>query len=138
MRDLKEEFDRRGITVVVVSFAPPSRLADYREQQQWPFRLLSDPGRDAYRAFGLKRFSWFRLLAPATLGFYWRRWREAELPRFERSEDVFQGGGDFLLDRAGNVLFAHRSREPADRPPARRILEAFDQVASRFERGGSL
>jgi hypothetical protein len=42
-------------------------------------------------------------------------------------EDIYQGGGDFLLDRAGNILFAHRSEDPADRPPVEKLLEVIDR-----------
>jgi hypothetical protein len=45
-------------------------------------------------------------------------------------EDIYQAGGDFLLDRDGNILFAHRSQDPADRPAATRLLEAIDSIVS--------
>jgi hypothetical protein len=45
-------------------------------------------------------------------------------------DDIYQAGGDFLLDSAGRVLFAHRSRDPADRPAVSRLLHAVDQAES--------
>jgi hypothetical protein len=44
-------------------------------------------------------------------------------------DDIYQSGGDFLLDREGNLLFAHRSQDPADRPAAAKLLEAIDSIA---------
>jgi hypothetical protein len=43
-------------------------------------------------------------------------------------DDIYQAGGDFLLDRDGNILFAHRSQDPSDRPSASRLLEVIDQL----------
>lgn len=46
-------------------------------------------------------------------------------------DDYYQAGGDFLVDRDGNILFAYRSREPSDRPTAAMLLS---QVAGIRER----
>jgi peroxiredoxin len=67
VKSVKAEFDRRGVTIVVISFAEPEKLAPYQERHQWPFIMLADPKRIAYQAFGLKRLSWFRVFAASTL-----------------------------------------------------------------------
>jgi hypothetical protein len=38
-------------------------------------------------------------------------------------DDYYQAGGDFLVDREGNVLFAYRSHNPSDRPSVDQLLE---------------
>ena len=43
-------------------------------------------------------------------------------------DDIYQSGGDFLLDRDGKILFAHRSQNPSDRPSASRLLQVIDQL----------
>jgi len=45
-----------------------------------------------------------------------------------RGRRYYQSGGDFLVDRSGNILFAHRSQDPADRPAAAKLLEAIDRL----------
>ena len=126
MRAFKSEFDRRGIAVVVVSFAEPGKLAPYQEIHQWPFTMLADPDRKLYQAFALKRLSWFRVFSPATLKLYLKLYRRG-LPQHDYGkEDIYQAGGDFLIDRDGQVFFAHRSEDPADRPTMGRLLKAFD------------
>jgi hypothetical protein len=45
-------------------------------------------------------------------------------------DDYYQAGGDFLIDHEGNILFAHRSQNPADRPPIEKLLEAIDRTFS--------
>jgi peroxiredoxin len=128
VKSLKNEFDRRGVTVAVVSFAEPAKLVPYQEHHQWPFTILADPQRVAYRKFALKRLSWLELFSPATLRLYWKLLREG-LKRVDYGkEDIYQSGGDFLLDRDGNILFAHRSQNPSDRPSASRLLQVIDEL----------
>ena len=127
MKTSKSEFDRRGFAIVVVSFAPPEKLAQYQAHVQWPFPVLADPERKAYAAFALERLSWFRVFSPATLKLYVKLFRKGLRRQDYGKEDVYQSGGDFLLDRQGNILFAHRSVDPADRPSVSTLLKAIDR-----------
>ena len=129
MRSVKSAFDRRGVAIVVISFAPPEQLLPYQKLHQWPFVILADPKRIAYQAFGLKRLSLLRVFSPSTLRLYVRLLREGKRFQNYGKEDYYQAGGDFLVDRAGNILFAHRSQDPADRPDLGKLLEAFDRRA---------
>jgi peroxiredoxin len=127
VKAIKDQFDARGVSIVVISFAEFERLAQYQEHHQWPFVILTDPKRTAYDAFALKRLSWLQVFSPATLKLYWRLLRGGKQREDYGKDDIYQSGGDFLLDRDGNVLFAHRSREPADRPTAAKLLEIIDR-----------
>ncbi|HEX4988676.1 MAG TPA: SelL-related redox protein [Candidatus Binatia bacterium] len=129
VKSFKDEFDRRGVVIVVISFAEPERLAPYQEHHHWPFVMLADPKRIAYQAFALKRLSWFRVFSPSTLRLYFRLLREGKRFQSYGKDDYYQAGGDFLIDRKGNILFAHRSRDPAERPPIEKLLEAIDQTS---------
>jgi peroxiredoxin len=127
VRAFKDQFESRGVSIVVISFAEPQRLAQYQEHHQWPFVILTDPKRTAYDAFALKRLSWLQVFSPATLKLYWRLLRGGKQREDYGKDDIYQGGGDFLIDRDGNLLFAHRSRDPADRPTATKLLEIIDR-----------
>jgi len=124
------EFDRRGVTVAVISFAEPARLVRYQEHHQWPFTMLADPERRAYQAFALKRLSWFQVFSPAALKLYWKLLRGGMKPEHYEGDDIYQSGGDFLIDHNGTILFAHRSQDPADRPAAAKLLDALDAIDS--------
>lgn len=126
MKATKNRFEARGVSIVVISFAEPLRLAQYQEYHQWPFVILADPKRTAYNAFALNRLSWLQVFSPATLKLYWRLLREGKQREDYGKDDIYQSGGDFLIDRDGNVLFAHRSRDPADRPTAAKLLEIIE------------
>jgi peroxiredoxin len=129
VKSLKSEFDRRGVAIVVISFAEPERLAPYQKYHQWPFVMLADPKRIAYQAFALKRLSLFRVFSPSTLRLYFRLLREGKKLQSYGKDDYYQAGGDFLIDRDGNILFARRSQDPADRPPVEKLLQAIDRTA---------
>jgi peroxiredoxin len=131
VQSFKNEFNRRGVAIVVISFAEPNRLLPYQEHHRWPFVMLADPGRNAYQAFALKRLSLLQVFSPSTLKLYFRLLREGmKLENYGR-DDYYQAGGDFLIDREGTILFAHRSQNPADRPPVETLLKAIDQTRLR-------
>jgi len=128
VQSFKAEFDRRGVDVAVVSFVRPAKLVYYQERQRLPFTILSDPERKAYQAFELKRLRWWRVFSPTTLKLYLRLFRQNVKSEDYGKQDIYQSGGDFLLDRKGSLLFAHRSQDPADRPPAEKLLLEIDRV----------
>ncbi|HEX6801113.1 MAG TPA: SelL-related redox protein [Candidatus Binatia bacterium] len=123
----KREFDRRDVKVVVVAFSEPTTLVHYQEHHQWHFPILADPERKAYQAFGLERLSWHRVYSLATLKLYLKLFRKGLVRQDYGESDVYQTGGDFLIDRNGKILFAHRSDEPADRPSVSTLLKAIDR-----------
>jgi hypothetical protein len=124
----KSEFDRRGVRILVVSFGEPSKLLDYQQRHRWPFPVLADPERKAYRTFALPKLSLWRIFSPSTLKLYWRLTRQGMKQEHYGAADIFQSGGDFLLDRDGNALYGHRSKDPADRPTVRELLQQVDQL----------
>lgn len=119
------EFRRLGAEILVVSQARPEVLAAFLRERPSPLSIVADPGRAAYRAFGLERTSWAAMLSPGVILRYLRHmvrgWR-AE--RVRPGEDVLQLGGDFVLDRAGRLAYAYRSAEPTDRPLVEVLLAA--------------
>lgn len=126
MNAFKAEFRRRNIDIVVVSFAQPETLITYLNYHEWPFTLLADPERKLYEAFELKSLPWRKVFSPATLKLYLKSFRKGLHLQDYGKEDIYQAGGDFLLDRGGNVLFAHRSEDPTDRPTIAGLLKAMD------------
>ncbi len=118
--------------VVVIAFAPAFFARAWREEVCPELRILLDPERRAYRAFGLRR-SWLRAWNWPTVRRY------IELLRQGRAWKGIQGdsaqlGGDFLLDAAGTVRLAHPSHDPTDRP----VVEEVVALLHDLEREGLL
>jgi peroxiredoxin len=124
----KSEFERRGIGILVVSCAEPSNLALYQKRHQWPFPVFADPGRKAYQIFTLPKLSLWRVFSPSTLRLYRQLMRRGMQQERYGGADIFQSGGDFLLDREGNILYAHRGKNPADRPTVSTLLKEIDRL----------
>ena len=127
MRRQYEEIQARKGTVVAVSFEPRERLFQLSRQMRLPFPLLSDPERDVYRAYGLERGRLSRIFTPATIWAYVRLLARGRLYHFRRS-DLWQLGGDLVVDGQGIVRFEHRGTAPHDRPSVERLLGVLDAI----------
>ena len=120
-----ERFRAAGVSVLVVSQAQPTVLATFLRRHPQPVPVVCDPDRAGYRAFGLERTCWLNFFRPAVV---WRYLglivRGGKVRTPYPGEDVLQLGGDFLLDRAGRLVFAYRSRTATDRPGIDALLAA--------------
>ncbi|TNM94728.1 hypothetical protein fugu_017487 [Takifugu bimaculatus] len=118
----------RSLRVLVVSFGSLEGAQIWLEQTGCAFDIVLDPQRTIYRTFGLSS-SYADVLRFDCLLQYSEY--EAEGRSFpdvpsRLLEDIYQMGGDFLLDEAGTVLFSHRCRTPLDRPSVQDVLQAAD------------
>ncbi len=129
MRDRWAELAARDARALVISFAPPKRLAGYRAHLALPFPIAADVDRRAYAAYGLGRGSTLDVWHPRTLLRYLRLLAGGmKLARPAEHEDLSQLGGDFIVDDVGLLRYAHRSRRPDDRPPVAALLRALDEL----------
>ena len=129
MKDRYEEICRLGGQLLVVSFSRPDRLAAYLARFPLPFPVVADPGLAAYKTFELGRTSWRGILRPRLLVRYLKLRLRSRLTLLRyQGEDVFQLGGDFVLDSKRRLVFAHRSEDPTDRPPAETLVQAIRAV----------
>lgn len=120
--------EARSVRVLVVSFGSVEGAQLWLEQTRCTFEILLDPNRMIYRSFGLgssyaKVMKFGCLLQYSEYGAV-----ERDFPDVPHRllEDIYQMGGDFLLDEAGKVLMSHPSKTPLDRPTVKNILQAVD------------
>lgn len=129
LRERQDQIDRLGASVLVVTFEPPDQVARFSRAEKLPYPILSDPSRRAYAAFGLQRGTLAQTLSWNAMRSYLSGLLRGRWPRPPHG-DLFQLGGDFVLDGDGWIVFAHRSQETADRPPVDRLLAAVRSVAA--------
>ena len=122
------EFDRLGAKIVVISFVAPVRLRQHLSSGRWSIRMLADPDRKAYQAFGLQRATWSQLLRPRAMVVYLKLMLRGRMPR-RPQEDIHQLGGDFILDSTGRIAYEYRSQDPADRPDPAELLRVIAEFA---------
>ncbi|XP_044230291.1 prostamide/prostaglandin F synthase-like isoform X2 [Thunnus albacares] len=122
----KSSLDAHSVEVVVVSFGCQEGASHWLQETSCQFDMLLDADRKLYAAFGLGaslkkvlNFSNMLRYAEYVADNY-------EFPRGLASiqDDMFQLGGDFVLDQHGRVLFSHCCQSPIDRPSVEDILSA--------------
>jgi peroxiredoxin len=114
----------RSVQVLVVTFTPPATIAAYLARRPLPLPIVSDPGREAYRAFGLKRTNAFAFFKPRVLGKFIRQILQGGRVQRPVDKDVLQLGGDFLFDADGRLVWSWRSQDATDRPTPADICTA--------------
>ena len=126
--------------LAALTFETPEQARLYVDETGWPWPLLIDRERTVYGAYGMQRGSMWNVLGlhlwPGYLGLLFRAGR----PRVRRPhDDVYQLGGNVVIDAAGVVRWIHRSRTPLDRPSVDELLERIDEFggAARAAPGGS-
>lgn len=109
-----------------MSFGLERQARVWLHETRIPFPLLLDQDRRVYRAYGLTR-SALRSWAPRVVWYYVRQ--VATGRRLHPIQgDPHQLGGDFIVDRTGIVRFAHRERDPVDRPAVADLLDVLRTI----------
>lgn len=121
MRDHEAEFRRHGTAIAIVTFENDFFARSYVEETGLAWPLLVDTGRELYRRYGMLSAGWWDVWGPATWKAYLREMLKGHLPR-KSSGDIFQRGGDVLIDPDGIVRLHHIGTGPADRPSVEEIL----------------
>jgi len=94
-----------------------------------PFPLVSDPQKVAYKVFELGSAQLKDFLSIKVLWKFMRRILTGWLPSLGYSkDDLFQLGGDFVVDAKGRVVYKFKSSSPADRPTIQFLLEQLQKA----------
>lgn len=115
------------VSVAVVTFAPVSQLAPFKEHLAISFPLLADTDRALYRRFDLGRGSLTEVWSLGTLRLYGnllRRGRKLHRP----VQDTRQLGGDFVIDVDQRLSAAFRPRSPDARPSVDQLITAVERA----------
>ncbi len=122
-------FEAAGIAVFGIVQAPPAVLALFLKNEPQPFPIVADPDRASYKAFGLGRVSVWHFLRPRILfNFIKLLFRGERIRKLTHTEDVFQLGGDFALDRNATLVYAYPSKDATDRP---RIMDLIQKLQTK-------
>ena len=118
-----DQFRERRTSLLVISQAKPAMLTLFLKHHPKPYPVVGDPERAVYHTFGLERVSPWSFANPLVIAGYLKRIALGTRIRAPyEGEDVLQLGGDFILNRCGEILFAYRSRVSTDRPSVAELL----------------
>jgi hypothetical protein len=129
------DFEARGAQLVAVGQGSGEEAARICRSLEVPCRCLGDPGKQAYRAFGLARDGWWNVTAKPFLEdprLAFDRIRNASLKgSLMPHSDVLQLGGVAIVDREGILRYLHRSRKIDDLPATSALLAELDRLEQR-------
>lgn len=121
LRRRAAELEQADIRAAVVTFEVSCVARNYVRKTGLPWPLLDDEQRVLYRAYGMGRGSYWRILGPKSWWAYMKIMLRGRLPKMPK-DDPYQLGGDVLIDPRGIVRLQHVSTMPADRPSVDAIL----------------
>jgi len=120
----RTEIERAGLTIVVVTQGTPDDAAEFCKQRAPGMLCLADPERQAYRAYGLERGSWWQVaFSPQVILGTLRAWRHGHKPEPPpRGQDVQQMSGTFIIGTDGKIRLPYYYDTIADHPPTDLLL----------------
>jgi hypothetical protein len=117
-----------GLAVAIVTMGKPDEAGAFCQRERLSFHCLSDPGRSAYRAYGLRRGTLNEVMGPEPLLGYMRAAMKGNFARVPVG-DVYQLGGVFLVRTDGRLHHAHYPRHAGDHPPPGEIARGVAQLS---------
>ena len=111
----------------VVVFQSEQAAKDYVDEGKLAWPLLIDEGRELYTEFAMSRGSWLEVLGPAAWWIYFKLLARGRRLR-PATGDVWQLGGNVLIDPEGFVRLHHVGRGPADRPTVDALLDVVREA----------
>ena len=126
LQQQEAQLRERQIDLLVVTFEQAWRAKGYVEETGFPWPLLLDPDRLLYQAYGMGSGT-----AKEVMGIHnWWLYLKLMLRggRIRRpTDDIYQLGGDVLIDPQGLILLHYVGRGPADRPAIENVLQLVTQ-----------
>lgn len=110
---------------VLVTFTDDTNLTRYVARTSLPYRVVRDPDRRGYRAYGLGRGSVARVWGLRALRRYLQLVRPGgRLKPSRPTEDPLQLGGDFVIGPDGVLEYGYWGAGPDDRPGIEELMDA--------------
>jgi peroxiredoxin len=120
----KDRLEKAGLAIAVVTQGTPEETAEFARQYAPGLRLLADPERKAYRAYGLERGNLFQtLLNPkvwSAVSASRKKGYKVEMP--PAGQDAMQMSGTFIIGPTGQIELPYYYDDIADHPPLDLLL----------------
>ena len=126
MRERETDFERLDVKIVVVTFSNDFMARSYVDDTAITWPLLIDENRSVYRNYGMLSASFWDIWGPGTWLAYARELLKGN-HLVKSEDDIYQRGGDVLIDPQGIVRLHHIGTGPADRPLPETIIRTIMQ-----------
>lgn len=127
LRRHHHEFTNAGGRIVAVGQGSAAETAAFAADLELPYRVLGDPDREGYRAYGLAEGGAGQFLSLSTLKGYWRAFRSGA-GMTKPVGNVRQLPGTFVISSAGVVRYSHPGQHAADTLGAEALLAKIQGV----------
>ncbi|XP_077992630.1 uncharacterized protein LOC144446681 [Glandiceps talaboti] len=127
----QDEVVSAGGRVLLVSFFSQQAGVKWLEEMQCPFDMLLDPDKQLYKEIGLG-YSLCKVWEMQVMHYYVTQIASKRaLPKrlSEKSEDIHQMGGDFIINTDGKMEFIYYSRKSTDRPTVDQLIDSLKGVS---------
>lgn len=121
----RDDFQRIGAEVVLVAYDDPQLvMTNLVRDLELPYTLLTDPSRQTYRRWGLEQATWRNFTYP---GFYYNvlKLRLSGEKAIPETPGPVQMGGDFVVNREGQLTFVKYMKSFHDRAKVPVLLSAL-------------
>ncbi len=127
MRRDNEQFRQAKAQIVLIGMGSPEHAHTFRENLALDFMILSDPKKQAYRAYGLTlQMNLAREITNVHSGFrFIRDSLRHGMAKPASEQDLMQLGGTFIADPDGIIRFAYASLRASDTPTTANLLLAI-------------
>ncbi len=121
----RERIEQAGLQIAVITQGTPEATAEFGARFAPGLLILSDPQREAYRAYGLERGSLFQTFLNPKV---WsavsrsRRTKGYQVDPPPPGQDAMQMSGTFIISRAGRIELPYYYDHIADHPPLDLLL----------------
>ncbi len=141
MREQADTIEEADVHIVAIVPTDASQIQSFVEVfGPYPFRIVGDPNRDVYRAMHLKRMSKVKALQ-RILGYLLSGKIREVLPKHREqntvikkamaTQDVYQLGGTWLIDKSGSIRWQHIDKDSTDHATVSDILTAVETINGR-------
>lgn len=107
---------------MVVTFEDVEHGLNYQKEIGFEWPLVVDKELELYEYYGIGKAGFWHVWGPSTWRVYFSEMLKGNMPKPAKG-DIYQRGGDVLLDPQGMVRLHHVSKGPGDRPSVKKILE---------------
>lgn len=111
--------------IVVITFSSRDIAHEYRKESGIGWPLLIDESREVYHAYGMVSGSFWDIWGPKTWWAYFKEILKGHKPKKAKG-DIYQLGGDVLIDPDTIVHLHYVGAGPANRPSMGTIFQILE------------